>query len=144
MVLMTTVPLVGAVQLHHTERPPGLPAWFGSPGSLVAPTLYAGHRIGQQARQGSPIRKHIIRRRGKDGQERVRAGGAAEGVADHDAVVARVARLDAADGVARSRRPGQRRPVFAPLVAQGGGAGRRHVKGQAPAGSRRFAAAAAR
>jgi hypothetical protein len=28
-----------AVQRYQTEAPPELPAWFGSPGSLVAPTL---------------------------------------------------------------------------------------------------------
>ena len=32
------VPL-GAVQTYHTECPPALPAWFGSPASLVAPTF---------------------------------------------------------------------------------------------------------
>lgn len=29
----------GAVQLHHTERMAALPAWAGSPDSLVAPEL---------------------------------------------------------------------------------------------------------
>src|SRR5437899_3038165 len=33
---MVRSPFVGAVQLHQTEPPPGLPAWSGSPGSLVA------------------------------------------------------------------------------------------------------------
>jgi len=32
-------PLTGGVQSSHTDLPPGLPAWFGSPTSLVAPTL---------------------------------------------------------------------------------------------------------
>src|SRR5438552_18935250 len=35
-VLMTRSPLVGAVQVHQTDLPPGLPAWLGSPASLVA------------------------------------------------------------------------------------------------------------
>ena len=34
-----TCPAAGAVQRHHTDLPPGCPAWFGSPGSLLAPTL---------------------------------------------------------------------------------------------------------
>ena len=29
----------GAVQQYQIECPPGLPAWLGSPASLVAPTL---------------------------------------------------------------------------------------------------------
>src|SRR6185503_1154543 len=33
---MRVVPLVGAVQVYQTERPPTRPAWLGSPGSLVA------------------------------------------------------------------------------------------------------------
>jgi hypothetical protein len=32
-------PPEGAVQLHHNERPPVLPAWFGSPVSREQPTL---------------------------------------------------------------------------------------------------------
>ena len=38
-VSIVTVPLVGAVQVHHTLLPPVLPPWFGSPASLVAPTF---------------------------------------------------------------------------------------------------------
>ena len=38
-VVMMTSPLVGAVQLHQIELPPILPAWFGSPDSLFAPTF---------------------------------------------------------------------------------------------------------
>jgi hypothetical protein len=34
-------PFAGAVQRHQTERPAALPAWFGSPGSLVASALIA-------------------------------------------------------------------------------------------------------
>ena len=37
MVSRMTVPLVGAVQVHQAERPPGLPAWLGSPACFVAP-----------------------------------------------------------------------------------------------------------
>ena len=29
----------GAVHAYQTEWPPALPAWFGSPGSFVAPTF---------------------------------------------------------------------------------------------------------
>ena len=29
----------GAVHEYQTEWPPALPAWFGSPGSFVAPTV---------------------------------------------------------------------------------------------------------
>src|SRR5437762_11344089 len=36
---MVTLPAAGAVQDHQTDLPPALPAWFGSPVSLVAPTL---------------------------------------------------------------------------------------------------------
>ena len=36
---MVTGVLAGAVQRYHTECPPESPAWFGSPVSLVAPTL---------------------------------------------------------------------------------------------------------
>jgi hypothetical protein len=32
-------PEAGACQLYQTDLPPTLPAWFGSPGSFVAPTL---------------------------------------------------------------------------------------------------------
>jgi len=32
-------PLRGAVQRYQTEAPPALPAWLGSPLSLVAPIL---------------------------------------------------------------------------------------------------------
>src|SRR5204863_236519 len=39
MVSMVAWPLPGAVQDHQTEWPPALPAWLGSPVSLVAPTL---------------------------------------------------------------------------------------------------------
>src|SRR5205807_4653030 len=35
------VPVVGAVQLHQTERPPNSPACCGSPGSTVAPPFEA-------------------------------------------------------------------------------------------------------
>src|SRR3954468_7786823 len=34
-----TVPLEGAVQVNQTDAPPALPAWSGSPASLVAPAL---------------------------------------------------------------------------------------------------------
>jgi hypothetical protein len=34
-----TSPLKGAVHTHHTEAPPALSPWFGSPGSLLAPAL---------------------------------------------------------------------------------------------------------
>src|SRR5262249_52135557 len=33
---MVRSPLVGAVQLHQADLPPGLPAWLGSPVSLLA------------------------------------------------------------------------------------------------------------
>jgi hypothetical protein len=36
---IVTLPEAGAVQDHHTEAPPELPAMGGSPGSLEAPTL---------------------------------------------------------------------------------------------------------
>src|SRR6266404_692437 len=36
---MVTLPAAGAVHDHQTDLPPTLPAWFGSPVSLVAPTL---------------------------------------------------------------------------------------------------------
>src|SRR5438034_587431 len=39
MVSMIAWPVAGAVQLYQTECPPALPAWLGSPVSLVAPTL---------------------------------------------------------------------------------------------------------
>src|ERR1041385_1453003 len=39
MVSITTWELPGAVQVHQTDAPPILPAWLGSPASLVAPTL---------------------------------------------------------------------------------------------------------
>src|SRR5216110_2970325 len=39
MVSITTVPSLGGVQDHQTERPPARCAWFGSPGSRVAPTF---------------------------------------------------------------------------------------------------------
>lgn len=35
------VPAWGAVQLHQSDLPPELPAWFGSPDSLVALALEA-------------------------------------------------------------------------------------------------------
>src|ERR1035441_5693134 len=38
-VLKVTVPLAGATQRNQTEAPPVFPAWFGSPASLVAPTV---------------------------------------------------------------------------------------------------------
>jgi hypothetical protein len=38
-VLIVTLPLDGAVHDHHTDLPPELPAWFGSPDSLVAQLL---------------------------------------------------------------------------------------------------------
>src|SRR5690242_13440921 len=38
-VVTVYVPLLGAVQVHQTEEPPELPAWNGSLGSRVAPTL---------------------------------------------------------------------------------------------------------
>src|SRR5437773_6679149 len=43
--MMRTPPELFAVQDHHSELPPGTPAWFGSPGSLVAPQLVA-YRVG--------------------------------------------------------------------------------------------------
>ena len=36
-VLIVTFPAEGAVQDHQTDLPPLLPAWLGSPASLVAP-----------------------------------------------------------------------------------------------------------
>ena len=36
---IVAVPLAGAVQRYQIEAPPALPAWFGSPGSFVAPTF---------------------------------------------------------------------------------------------------------
>ena len=36
---IVAVPLAGAVHANQTEAPPALPAWFGSPGSFVAPTF---------------------------------------------------------------------------------------------------------
>src|SRR2546423_3213546 len=38
-VSIVVVPLAGAVQRYQIECPPALPAWLGSPASLVAPTL---------------------------------------------------------------------------------------------------------
>src|SRR5215472_16476546 len=35
-----TYPSCGARQDHHTDLPPGLPAWLGSPGSFVALILF--------------------------------------------------------------------------------------------------------
>src|SRR5205807_9005486 len=40
-VVAAYVPVVGAVQLHQTERPPNSPACCGSPGSTVAPPFEA-------------------------------------------------------------------------------------------------------
>jgi hypothetical protein len=37
--VIVTDPEDGAVQLYQTDAPPTLPPWFGSPVSLVAPTL---------------------------------------------------------------------------------------------------------
>src|SRR5256885_854070 len=39
MVSTTAWPVPGEVQAYQTECPPALPAWLGSPVSLVAPTL---------------------------------------------------------------------------------------------------------
>ena len=39
LVFMKTVPLVGAVQVYHTDLPPGSLPLRGSPDSLVAPTF---------------------------------------------------------------------------------------------------------
>ena len=39
MVSMVMFPLAGAVQVHHTDLPPVLPAWLGSPTSFVAFTF---------------------------------------------------------------------------------------------------------
>ena len=36
---IVTLPLAAGVHDHQTDRPPALPAWVGSPLSLVAPTL---------------------------------------------------------------------------------------------------------
>ena len=38
-VLIVTLPAEGAVHVHQTDLPPALPAWLGSPVSLVAPTF---------------------------------------------------------------------------------------------------------
>src|SRR5207247_211298 len=38
-VLIVAWPEAGAVQLYQTDLPPALPAWFGSPASLVASTF---------------------------------------------------------------------------------------------------------
>ncbi len=38
-VVICTVPDADGVHCHHTDLPPVLPAWLGSPLSLVAPTL---------------------------------------------------------------------------------------------------------
>jgi len=32
-------PVLGARKFHHSDLPPALPAWFGSPGSFVAVLL---------------------------------------------------------------------------------------------------------
>src|SRR5262245_8972217 len=39
IVSMVVEPMAGAVQTHQTEWPPVLPAWFGSPASLLASIL---------------------------------------------------------------------------------------------------------
>src|SRR6266542_1415610 len=39
--MMRTPPELFAFQDHHRELPPGTPAWFGSPGSFVAPQFFA-------------------------------------------------------------------------------------------------------
>src|SRR5215213_3898526 len=39
MVSTVTVPPAGASHFHQTDFPPALPAWFGSPGSFVAPSF---------------------------------------------------------------------------------------------------------
>src|SRR5258707_984669 len=39
LVSSATLPLDAAVQVHQTEWPPALPAWFGSPLSLLAATF---------------------------------------------------------------------------------------------------------
>ncbi len=41
-VSIVTVPEEGAVQLHHTDAGPEVPAGSGSPGSAVAPTFVPG------------------------------------------------------------------------------------------------------
>ncbi len=41
LVLKVAIPCAGATQLIHTEEPPTLPSWLGSPASWVAPTLLA-------------------------------------------------------------------------------------------------------
>jgi hypothetical protein len=38
-VVIVTLPLAGAVQVHHAECPPVIPAMSGSPASRVAPAL---------------------------------------------------------------------------------------------------------
>jgi hypothetical protein len=38
-VSIVIVPACGARQENQTERPPALPAWFGSPASFVAPLV---------------------------------------------------------------------------------------------------------
>ncbi len=43
---MITVPLTGAVHDHHTEAPPELPAWFGSPACFVVWVFVASSVIG--------------------------------------------------------------------------------------------------
>ena len=44
VVSMVAWPVTGAVQRYQTEAPPELPAWLGSPASLVAPTLESALR----------------------------------------------------------------------------------------------------
>src|SRR5439155_14607440 len=39
-VSIVIVPERGAFHRSHSEWPPPLPAWFGSPGSLLAPVLF--------------------------------------------------------------------------------------------------------
>src|SRR5438034_4352520 len=39
-VSIVTLPARGACKRNQREWPPALPAWFGSPGSLLAPVLY--------------------------------------------------------------------------------------------------------
>jgi len=47
VVSIVTIASVGATQFHHTDLPPILPAWFGSPTSLLASVFLPEVTIGE-------------------------------------------------------------------------------------------------
>src|SRR5689334_10705088 len=60
------MPVASAVHAYHTEAPPGLPAWSGSPGSFVAPMLFTSSepllpksplRLRKKSSAGGPLGK---------------------------------------------------------------------------------------